>query len=182
MTTAAPPARQLVTGGDPDSIYPAPAEELFEEHEYREAPDLRRIANKLIDAGAISLPQGTDVTYLWKAKGGKSHDLATFGKCIKLSGLAKYFAHYMEESQFIVWLAADWAREFPLDAFQVEGLVYHELAHIGPEFDKKGDPTGNAILVGHNFEGFKGEIERYGLYMPDAKYIAPAFQGLLPLQ
>ncbi len=169
--------RELAIGEDPDRQYPVPGQELID-GDYAEAADLRHIGQALENAGAIKLPEGTTVAYLWKAKGGKSAGRECWGKCVKLSGLTAYFG---QDKDFVVWLAADYCYEAALSWLQIEALVFHELSHIIEETDKEGDPTGKPILTGHDFEGFKGEIERYGLYLPDAKYIAPAFQMALEL-
>ena len=89
---------------------------------------------------------------VWKAKGGKRNGNLTLGACVKLSGLAKHFGRV----DYVIWLAADHAGLLQLTPDQLEALVFHELCHTG--VDEDGDPQ----LVGHDFEGFRAEIEAYG--------------------
>lgn len=75
------------------------------------------------------------------------------------------------------WLEADdRAREI---------LVYHEMTHIQPAFDKMGGQrfdrdTGLPVLtlVGHDIEEFSAVVRRYGTYSRDLReFIAAASEG-----
>lgn len=169
-------ARTLVTGGNPDKLFPVPPEEAFAEVEgpveYIEAPDVERVAAALIGTcSEFSHLRERALVYLWRAEGGKTKGKATLGKCAKPSGLLKHFA----EADFMVWLAADHVRGMQFSAWQVEALVYHELLHAGAT--DKGEP----VLWPHDFEGFRPEVSRYGAWKPDLAEAAKSFQPRLPL-
>ena len=106
------------------------------------------------------------IDFLWKRTGGARNGAPTLGACQKPSGLLAYFSG----CDFVIWLAADHCKEQGLDDEQMEALLFHELCHIGQ--DDKGKP----ILLPHNFEGFRAEIEEYGLHDDRAKMMADAFQ------
>jgi hypothetical protein len=101
---------------------------------------------------------GANITYLWKKKGGANKGHLTLGKCVKMSGLTAYFA---DNAEFVIWAAADNCRIEEMDGKQLEALVYHELKHIvrDPETDM-------LTLIGHDWEGFVSEVERYGQWRP----------------
>lgn len=170
--------RLVVTGaGDPDAPYgKIPPKSRFEEMDAKfiEAPDLEEIIEALISThesmfGHIA---GMEVKALWKAEGGDRNGNATLGKCVKPSGLAKYFG----DCDFVIWLAADHLRELnagdPATALQVEGLCFHELKHCAST--DKGAPA----IQGHDFEGFADEVLQYGAFRPGVRYMAAAFRQL----
>lgn len=181
MVTATPPARQLVTGGDPDASIHIPSTREFDGRDFMTAPGLERVGLALIAKGAIDLKQEPHISFLWKRAGGKSGGNFVLGKCVKLSGLNAYFG----EVDFVVWLAADHLEVMRPNAYVVEGLIFHELAHIEERWNE--DEDGNQEWAGwgtrgHDLEAFKAEVERYGLYRPAIQAIAPAFQARLPFE
>lgn len=117
------------------------------------------------------------VIYLWKRAGGASSGRSILGKCIKLSGLVKYFG----EADYVIWLAADHCHQIHSDFLtkrrgqdlNFAALMYHELRHV--DKDDKDQPA----TQGHEFEGFANEIERFGIWREDMKPIAAAFQQSL---
>lgn len=65
-----------------------------------------------------------------------------------------------------------------------EILMYHELCHIQPAFDKNGAQrfdreTGLPVLTlaGHDVEEFKAVVERYGAYSEDIRQFVAAVNG-----
>jgi hypothetical protein len=161
--------RSLVTGGDPDERYPVPKKDDFE-REFAPAPDLAEIAEALIDAHQDRFGWIRDycrVVYLWKAEGGAVNGCATLGKCQKPGGLLKLFS----DAQYIIWLAADHARDLYLTRWQVEALLFHEMSHT-----RMGD--NGPALRGHDFAGFRSELEQYGAWESDLRLAAQAFQQL----
>ena len=106
------------------------------------------------------------IDFLWKRTGGARNGAPTLGACQKPSGLLAFFSG----CDFVIWLAADHCKEQGLDDEQMEALLFHELLHIGQ------DDTGKPILLPHDFEGFRAEIEEYGLHDDRAKMMADAFQ------
>ncbi|MFT4038348.1 MAG: putative metallopeptidase [Thermomicrobiales bacterium] len=151
-----------------------PAEEEFEGDDFLSAPDLDRLKNQLI----VQWPEfgnlrHASIDILWKAKGGNSGGKLTFGKCSKMSGLAK---HYSGET-FVIWLAADHVREYQLSQRQIEALVYHELSHCGWEVD---DKTGELKwhVAAHDATVFFGELERYGAWQQDLRTLQHGYAQL----
>lgn len=169
----------LAKGVEPDRPFPVPAPELFEGKDFRGAFELQSIGEAIIASGAFDWHEGEEprITYLWKLAGGQSKGNATWGKCIKLSGLAGYFDG---EADFVIWLAADWLLAARATYLQVEAIVFHELSHIAVKEDKDGDFAGWGV-TGHDFEGFATEVARYGMYRPSVARMASAFQAALPL-
>lgn len=167
--------RRLVTGGDPDAMYPVPSadqfvNELGDPCEYLHAGDLEAIANALLrdETPELTGARLARVRYLWRREGGSSHGRRRLGRCQRASGLLQYWA----DCDFIIWLAADHLRECNATAYQVESLVYHELLHIST------DETGRPSVRGHDWEGFVTEILRYGLCWPDVRRVGEAVQQL----
>ena len=143
-----------------------PAEEDFGSADFMEAPGLAAIGRNLI----LSLPefssfQDTKVLYLWKKKGGKSQGQDVMGKCSKPSGLSAYFA----ACDFVIWLAADHVESWAM-ADRLEPLLYHETCHMGFDVDEATDEVTYRV-VGHEFDGFTGEIERWGFWKDDLRRI-----------
>ena len=112
-----------------------------------------------------------EVVYLWKASGGKANGKLVLGKCQKATGLVAHFS----KADWVVWLAADHGRDLGLTRWQVEAGLYHELLHAGA--DEVGTPT----LYPHDAEMFRAEIEQYGLWKSDLRFVADSFQGVLPM-
>lgn len=161
VTQQTPVRRQLITGGDPNEPFPVPDEDRFvnddgEEAAFIDAPDLRRIARHLIDH-KLKFIENLEITYLWRAAGGKHQGRAVFGKCVRPTGLADFAL----ECDLVILVAADHARTYRFTAYQMEALLYHELLHAGVS------EKGGAILHGHDLEVFRLEIEEYGLWHPD---------------
>lgn len=161
----------LARPGADEMAYPAPTEERFEDGgEFVVAPDLAGIAARLIeDHPRLGHLNDTGVICLWKKTGGKTRGVPTIGKCQKPSGMLKHFVG----ADFVVWLAADHARDAGLTQRQVEAALYHELLHTGVN-----EETGRPTTVGHDVEMFAAEIEEYGLWKADLQDIAPSFRQL----
>jgi hypothetical protein len=167
--------RTLVAGGDPDGRAPIPWAGQFEDRDGRDldfipAPALQDIAIALTDAveGFAHLHRAV-VKFRWKREGGARAGRATYGKCVKASGLTRHFG----DCDFVIWAAADHLRAAQFTNWQLEALVYHELCHIveNPE-------SGALGLVGHDWEGFASELARYGAWDASIKRIARIAQQL----
>jgi hypothetical protein len=69
-------SRQLVTGGDPEQLYPQiPAEADFKKAgcDYVEGSDLEKIGEALIEhQGGFGHLRDRKIVYLWKKKGGRN--------------------------------------------------------------------------------------------------------------
>ena len=116
--------------------------------------------------------EGLSVLFLWKRTGGKSKGKGVFGKTVKPSGLLKHFA----QTEFVIWLAADHCREARYGDREIEALLFHEMNHIGmSDEDDDGNPS-VPVLVPHDVEMFRSEVEVYGLWDEQLRDVAPAFK------
>jgi len=110
---------------------------------------------------------------VWKRQGGQKGGRSTLGKCTKPGGLTRFYSGH----DWVIWVAADHARQLKLDVHQVEALLYHELLHCALE----GDPPVPAI-VGHDVEAFLSEVEEYGLWKTDLAAAGTVFGRQLSLE
>ncbi len=137
--------------------------------DFIDAPDLAAIGRELVrDCPEFEHLDGLEIVYLWKRVGGESGGQVVVGKCQKTSGLVRYFA----QVPWLVWVAADHARDFGFGAREVEALVHHELCHAGA--DEDGLPTAR----GHDFDGFTANVRRYGLWHDQLRLARNAFEQL----
>jgi hypothetical protein len=179
--------RQLLTKPDlpKDEYYCPPSEGWFnaevngviETWEYLPAPDLESIAQDLIGQYPELAPLNKwSVVYLWKRQGGTSNNMATLGRCIRVSGLTKYFT----DTTWVIWLAADHLNLMNFTRLQVEALLHHELLHAGEDEDSNGNakPT----PVAHDFEGFGMNVARYGAWSQSLSLCQRAWKQLALFQ
>jgi hypothetical protein len=141
--------------------YEVPSESAFHGKEFIVNPsDLRTVARDLIDAcEEFWHLRGAEIEYAWKRKGGMS------------GGATLYHGHKRSDThavahgarEFLIWIAADIAREQPFTARDVEAAMYHELCHLGWN-----ENAGEVKIVGHPVEYFPSEKRRYGLADPVA--------------
>lgn len=164
--------RHLVTPGNPNAQYlvPDPARsDPGDSKDYLAAPDLLPVMHALIAAhDELNFLAEHRILLLWKRKGGSNKGAPRMGKTQLITGLA---SHFTGDDEAVVWLAADHVGEAYLSRYQVEALLYHELCH----FDED-EETRELLLKGHDFEGFRSEIERYGWWDEKTAAIADAVQ------
>jgi len=160
MVTESPPTPMLVgVRGDPNEHYPVPQDAEFSDDDaYLEHERLQDEVRRLIDAEFSHLRE-VDVRAAWKRKGGQSQGQATLGACLKATGLIRHWGR----CHFVVWLAADHARERRLTNLQVEAILHHELSHAWTDTTDDGELRTRTI--GHNWEGFSRTVRRYGPYL-----------------
>ncbi len=162
------PRTLINSSANPYEAYPVP--ELY--GEFTHATDLEAIGLALVRKN-FQFPETVAITYLWKSHGGASGGRATYGKTVKASGLTGFFA----QTDFVIWIAADYVDEVPLSRLQVEALLYHELCHISAEED------GGAVtlaLLSHDVEAFRAEIAEYGFWKEDLVAFGRTMQRSLP--
>lgn len=150
-----------------------PSEAAFGTDDFLSASELERLASRFCAEYPNHLGHVADVrlSVLWKRAGGKQRGQLLVGKAEKVSGLAKFWG----ESDFVVWLAADHLRG--ASGERIANCLFHELLHIGSDPD-----TGDAKLVGHDWEGFVLEVQERGLWREGMAELAGAFRQLaLPL-
>jgi hypothetical protein len=149
-----------------------PSDESFEEDEdFKADAGLVALATELIERhpGKFGFLRNIEVKFLWKRAGGRSQGKARLGYCAKTSGLAKHYAG----ADFVVWLAADAARDYGLGPRELEALLFHELCHI--DYDDEADkPTVRA----HDVEMFVDELAEYGTWTADLRRARHAFEQL----
>jgi hypothetical protein len=147
-----------------------PSEEYFEDGDWLPAADLEKIADRLIETkpDLVHLYQFKTM-YFWKRTGGVTGGQPTMGKCRRVSGDLKALA---PGADFMVWLAADHAREQEITVYQAEAFLFHELMHTAQ--DDKGSPR----IRPHDFVGFTAEVREYGLYDQMLQEAGTAFQQL----
>lgn len=178
MVTAAAAKRRLVTDGkaDPDAAYErVPPKDRFDlVGDYIEAPDLAEIGRALIAHHETHFQhlRSMDIAFAWKRTGGERHGAATLAKCVKPSGVIKLFSR----SDFVIWLAADYARQGAFTKWQVEAIVFHGLLHAGVRVTDDGEQYPR--LLPHGFEGFADEVTLYGPYKHEIPPMATAFARL----
>lgn len=171
--------QRCITGADPLETCSAPYSGEFGASDFMYAPQVEVIAQELVrscpefDVLEAMIDSGKfRVAYLWRKKAAKSCGKTVLGKSIKVSGYARHFS----EADFVVEIAADAARS--LTNYQLEAAIYHELLHIGIEYDE--DEDGNETLVirpqAHDVEMFNDEVQRYGLWKNDLADAAIAFK------
>lgn len=179
--TVDPETGEIITTGettDNGRRYVVPMGWEFGRREFRDAEQLAAGAERLIAQYPADLGHLKDaaIKFLWKKEGGKSKGKTTVGKCIALSGPAKFFSGNYE---FMIWLAADWHADESDRA--IDATLFHELLHIKLYVDPKGEKPPELRLRGHDFEGFAREIDVFGLSTPEARTIAKSFHRQKPL-
>ena len=135
-------------------------DEWEDDDPFLEAPELRNIALRLIDAKPILAHLvGAGIYFCWKQKGGSHKGESIYGAAMKLPALTRHFA----DAQYLIWLAADHLLEDPhvvsgfADRRTIERLLTHELLHLGWNPEK-----GEIVMVDHDFSGFLAELREFG--------------------
>lgn len=150
-------------------LRPPPAQAFGEEDQFLQAPEIGMVAARLIATHeAFAMLRTVPIDYLWANTGGKEGGGPKLGKCSVLRGLNGLYCPY----DFVIWLAADHARELMLPPKVLEGVLFHELCHC--DYDDKGRPT----VRRHDWAGFRSEVEVYGLYLPDMRLMEQSFRQL----
>lgn len=171
--------RKIVTGGNPEAPATLPQLRAFvaasgEYLDYCKAPDIERIADALIaHCSELAFLQNVIIRYLWRRKKQTSQGLSVLGTCKPLNGIPQFA---LGGGEFMVVLNAEGCRDAYLKAWQLEALVYHELCHIAPA--DPDDPGATPTGIGHDFEGFTSELERYGMWLPTLEAAGEAFAQL----
>lgn len=139
---------------------------------FLEARELEDVADELISRWPeLRWLSGHTLRIVWKRKGGTSSGNIALGKTGPATGLIGYFS----KADWVMWIAADHAREQKLTAFQIEALVYHEMLHCAVEGEDE-KPSAR----GHDAELFTDEIRRYGAWRENLQRAAAVFQAPLP--
>lgn len=152
----------------PGVYFSVPLETSFLEQntEYLKAPELAKIAERLINKYPEDFweVRHAHIDFLWKRKGGESHGRSILGKLKKAGGELQFYS----EKDYLCILSADSCIGF--NGYQITALVFHELKHGGKDPEK-----GKFILHGHDFEGFRREVELFGWWKSDIEGMRDAF-------
>lgn len=143
--------------------YAVPSDSAFQGRDFIIDPDdLTRIKKDLVFecAPLFNHLQAASIEMAWKRKGGMANG-GVQGHGHKRSD-AHAVAHGAKE--FLLWVAADIAREAPLTKTDVEAAVYHEMCHLGWN-----ENTGEVKIVDEPVKYFPSEKRRYGLSDPLAE-------------
>lgn len=145
-----------------------PSEHAFK-REFLEAPELERMAQTIIRQHAeLAFLLDWDIRCLWKREGSGKEAM---GRCRVLTGELAYFA----DADWLIWVAADIARDSLFGDHEVEALLFHELLHC----DLKGkEGQEKPATRGHDFEAFAIEVERYGAWDVSLRRAHTAFRQL----
>jgi hypothetical protein len=164
--------KKCVSSADPNESFSIPADVQFDGLEYRDAPEISKIAEALI----ADAPELGDIAayppmirYMWRRKAKKSKGATFFGNTAKVSGLAKHFG----QTEWVMEIAVDVLREMKATNFQVEALIFHELKHIRVTVDEDGNPSYD--YVREEYAAFADEIRRYGSWHTEIEIVGNAF-------
>jgi hypothetical protein len=160
-----------------DELYPVPQEGAFAEGiDFIDGRDIRDIAEDLIVAHRHIFGWLSDyvVLYRWRKVGGETAGKAKLGECKKANGHDRFL--YGKKVHFFITLSADNIRDRQLTREQVEALIFHELNHAS--VSEKGKP----IILPHEFEGFRSELEQYGPWSADLQRAEDGFQARMDLR
>lgn len=138
---------------------------------YRPAPEVEKIAKRLIDQHHLHL-QEVRIDYVFRSEAANTAGKAVWGKARKVGGLNAYLSRTAEEgddevdpadiSYFVVEIAADvWS---VLDRRQRSALVDHELSHCRVKLTNDGL---RLYVAPHDLEEFVAIVERHGLWQAD---------------
>lgn len=171
-------AAQNLDVSDSDAPYQLPPSPI---NDYEPAPDLERLYDLLFEEYDDKLVDDlfwhvgdARIRFAWKAKGGSSQGKATLGKCVKLSGHARYFS---KQADFLIWLAWDHARNFGMTNKQALALLAHELMHIEKVVDNESGDISYAVK-GHDYEVFDSELHLFGAWREDLEAAAATFEQI----
>jgi hypothetical protein len=153
-------------GDGQQGLFLVPTDAAFNGRQYRDAPELANIAEKLIgEHGFLEQLENCNVRWYWKRKTGVSKGRVKIGFMKRASDLLGHFSG----ADFIGWLSATTARDGKFTDTQIEAAVFHQLCHIGS------DDSGNWIFAPHDFEGFAAEVRVFGTWTSDLKLGGNAF-------
>jgi hypothetical protein len=133
--------------------------------EYTPAPEVKNIANKLIDKYHSHLREAR-IIYLFRDKPIKSKGKELYGKASKVS------------SKYNAFTGADFIIEITEQAFlsmehktQV-ALIDHQLSHCFIDIE------GHRSILSHDFEGFNSILKRHGFWHSDLQMMKKRLQQM----
>lgn len=157
-----------VTCTESKSRFEVPSENEFGTDTHLFAPELVDIGKDLIDHYddfSHLVDNDARIDFLWKKKGGKTDGMNTLARIQQPKSELQFYS----KKDYILWVAADHCYFF--NKFMVTAVVFHELLHT-----KYDEFEGRFELRGHDFEGFKREVETFGYWRESIKTMAEAFE------
>lgn len=161
------------------------------------APEVQQIGRELIVKYHTHLNEyGVHIEFIFRNDVPTKNGRDVWGTARKASGLTAFlsnqYRYEVEENRpqdddvepfFIITISRPVWKDLKHE--QRVALVDHELMHCKVELVQNEEPK--LVIVGHDFEGFYKEIERYGLWRKDAEFMAEAMkehlqQPELPLE
>ena len=135
--------------------------------EFKEAPDVKDIAETKVIPTWLPHLQNVDILYLYTTEM-KSHGKIVLAQMKKMGGLTQYF------SQADFTMLVDEEQWDLMDQDTKLALVHHELCHISKD---------GMSLVRHDLEEFLEVLRHHGLWKDDVKAFVEegAHQMALPL-
>ena len=111
------------------------------------------------------------IVYFWKGKGGTSKGKPVIGKAAMAAGIIGH----LTDATFQVVMSADHCRE--MTNLQLEAAIYHQLLHFEEREteDSEGEVTQSPAIRPHDFEGFRGELDRYAFWSDEFRGAAHSF-------
>lgn len=139
--------------------------------DYKDAPEVREIAQELIEEHHSRLAN-TRIAFAFTDKAGKKNGKTVLGKASIESGKSVWFAagapaQYVGGKFFLIAIPhLEWTL---LDEDQRRALVDHELCHLGRDPE-----TGEPMLLPHDIEEFGEVVQRHGLWLDDIRRFVEA--------
>lgn len=140
----------------------------FEGETHLVSPELGQIASQLIsyhDELGHLINMAAKVDYLWKDKGGKKDGQSTLARIQQPKGELAFYS----KQDYILWVAADHCYFY--NRFQITAVLFHELLHT-----TYNEMEGRLEMRGHDFEGFRREVEVFGYWRRSIRDMAEAFE------
>lgn len=168
--------RQCVTNHRADDALSVPT---FGDAEFHPGERIMETVNALRrSCQELTAIEDYKIVAFWTAKGIKVAGKEQYGRALKPGGRQRYLTG---GADFIIDMSAEVCRG--LANYEFEAAVYHQLKHCaeieGETID--GDTTRRAGTVGHDFEGFIDEVNRYGFWNTDLREAIEPYQAQLKL-
>lgn len=145
--------------------------------EYFPAPKVKEIADELIEEHHPHL-ESAPIRYLFRDDTPNKNGREVWGTAQKIGGHNAFLVTGLNEPFFLITISHPIWTE--LSESKRRALVDHELMHCKTETNDDGEKQ--LKIIGHDFEGFNDEIDRYGLWRDNAKQMAAAMQPHLPFE
>lgn len=129
--------------------------------EYMEAPEVRALANELIEQHHSHLEEAR-IAYLLRSGPWQAQQRETWGKAQLVTGQQRF----LTQLDFVITISMEvWNQ---LARSERDALVDHELMHCcRGDDDKGGNPTW--FIQGHDLEEFHAVVQRHGLWRPSVE-------------